>query len=224
MIRKAANTTLLVAAVLIAGCAPKPRVVVPARPLVTVVTTKADGWMAVASAADQGRISRTALAWAAGTAEARKAGFADEVLAEGKLLAPGGALSRPAPTPGSYRCRLVRLGKANQKGPAFEKFQPFFCYIDLEGDLFTIVKQTGSQRPAGRLWEDNVPTRLIYLGSLALGNEEEALAYGDDPKRDMAGIFQRIAPFVWRLIIPFPQDGSRLHVFELTPVAEQPER
>ena len=62
----------------------------------------------------------------------------------------------------------------------------------------------------------------IGLGSIALGNEEEALAYGADPKRDTAGVFERIAPFVWRLVIPYPQDGSELHVFELTPVADQP--
>ena len=55
-----------------------------------------------------------------------------------------------------------------------------------------------------------MPNRLIFLGSLALGNEEEARAYGDDPKRDMAGVFERIAPFVWRLVIPFPQDGAKL--------------
>ena len=38
----------------------------------------------------------------------------------------------------------------------------------------------------------------------------------------MAGVFERIAPFVWRLVIPFPQDGTKVQVFELTPVAEQP--
>ena len=38
----------------------------------------------------------------------------------------------------------------------------------------------------------------------------------------MAGIFERIAPFEWRLVIPFTQSGARLDVFELTPVAEQP--
>jgi len=46
--------------------------------------------------------------------------------------------------------------------------------------------------------------------------------YGEDPKRDMAGVFERIAPFEWRLVIPFTQSGARLDVFELTPVAEQP--
>jgi hypothetical protein len=63
----------------------------------------------------------------------------------------------------------------------------------------------------------------VFLGSLALGNEDEVLGYGDDRRRDMAGVFERIAPFKWRLVIPWPQDGAKLQVFELTPVADQPE-
>ncbi len=86
-----------------------------------------------------------------------------------------------------------------------------------------IVKQTGSQRPAGRLWADDEPTRLVFLGSLALGDETAPLAYGDDPKRNMAGVLERIGPFKWRLVIPWPQSASKLDVFELTPVALQPE-
>ena len=117
---------------------------------------------------------------------------------------------------------MIRSAGDAARAPAFEKFKPFFCYVEVEGDLFTIVKQTGSQRPAGRLWEDDMTTRLIFLGSLALGDEEKPAAYGEDPKRDMAGIFERIAPFRWRLVIPWPQDGAKLNVFELTPVAEQP--
>ena len=216
-------TVLAAAALASGGCVPKPKPVVMAGASVSVVQPKSDAWMSVASVVDRSRIARTAEAWQAGLAEARKAGFRDEIAAEGRLLQMGGALSRPAPTPGSYRCRVVTLGRSAKKGPAFEKYKPFFCYIDLEGELFTIVKQTGSSRPAGRLWEDDVPTRLIFLGSLALGNEEEALGYGDDPRRDMAGVFERIGPFQWRLVIPFPQDGTKLTVFELTPVADQPE-
>jgi len=214
---------LSITALLAGGCAAAPKkprpFVAPAEP---VVVAKSDGWIAVASAADRSRLARVSLAWQGGFAEARSRGFADEIRAEGELLVAGAALSRPAPTPGSYSCRLVTLGRSAGKGPAFEKFKPFFCYVDLEGDLFTIVKQTGSSRPAGRLWEDDNPTRLIFLGSLALGTEEEARAYGADPLRDTAGIFERIAPFRWRLVIPLPQDGTRLHVYELTPVALQP--
>ena len=185
--------------------------------------TKADEWMAIATADDEDRIDRLGLAWQSALADARRGGFADQVRAEGALLEPRAALPRPAPTPGSYNCRLVKLGRSTTKTPAFERFRPFFCYVEVEGDLLTIVKQTGSERPAGRLWEDDRPERLIFLGSLALGNEEQPLAYGDDPKRDMAGVLERFAPFRWRLVIPWPRGNSKLDVFELTPVADQPE-
>ena len=213
--------SLVLASLLASGCV-APRKVAPAGSSVTAVVSRGDAWTGIANVADRNRINRTAVAWQAGLAEARARGFGDEVRGEGKLLVAAGGLARPAPTPGSYSCRLVTLGRSAKRGPAFVKFKPFFCYVDLERELFTIVKQTGSERPAGRLWSDQIPTRLIFLGSLALGNEEEARAYGDDPRRDVAGVFERIAPFVWRLVIPFPQDGTKLQVFELTPVAEQP--
>ena len=178
--------------------------------------------MAIASAADVRRLANVTGAWAAGLADARKAGFISAIRDEGRLLQTGAALPRPAPTPGSYNCRMIRLGAADKGQAAFEKFKPFFCYVEVEGDLLTIVKQTGSTRPAGRLWEDDNPERLVFLGSLALGDEQQPMAYGEDAKRDMAGIFERIAPFRWRLVIPWPQDGAKLNVFELTPVAEQP--
>ena len=111
---------------------------------------------------------------------------------------------------------------STRRGPAFEKFKPFFCYVEVENNLLTIVKQTGSERPAGRLWEDDNPYRLIYLGSLALGDEQTPRAYGDDPNRDMAGVLERVGPFEWRLVIPWPRGTSKLDVFELTPVDEQP--
>ena len=213
---------LLALCIVASGCALIIKKSPPAGTTVTAIVSKNDGWASVASDADRSRIHRTGLAWQTGIAEARARGFGDAVRAEGKLLVSGGGLARPAPTPGSYRCRLVTIGRPTKGGPAFEKFKPFFCYVDVEGDLFTIVKQTGSQRPAGRLWPDDLPTRLIFLGSVALGNEDEARAYGEDPKRDVAGVFERIAPFVWRLVIPFAQDGTKLQVFELTPVPEQP--
>jgi hypothetical protein len=176
----------------------------------------------VATAADQDRLARLGLAWSEALADANKTNAAD-VHKEGRLLLPRSALPRPDPTPGSYNCRLIKLGKASPKSKPYETFRPFFCYVEVEDELLTIVKQTGSQRPAGRLWQDDDSTRLIFLGSLALGNEDVPLAYGDDPKRNMAGVLERIGPFKWRLVIPWPQSTSKLDVFELTPVALQPE-
>jgi hypothetical protein len=207
---------------LLSACETEPRGDRP-RPVVSVqAPSKTDAWLAVASASDERRIRNDDAAWAVGLSEARRAGFTKAVADEGLLLEADAALPYPSPTPGSYSCRLVKIGSSGKGKPAFEKFKPFFCYVQVDGDLLTIVKQTGSQRPAGRFWEDDNRRRLIFLGSLALGNEETPLAYGDDPKRDMAGYFERIAPFRWRLVIPWPQDGAKLNVFELTPVPEQP--
>ncbi len=207
----------------LAGCAIKPKLPPGIKPSVEVgAPAKSDIWKHEATPADQDRLARLGLAWQEALADARRSNAAD-VRHEGKLLTTRSGLPRPAPTPGSYYCRLIKLGKATAKSKAYESFKPFFCYVEVDDDLLTIVKQTGSQRPAGRLWEDDDPTRLIFLGSLALGDEQQPIAYGDDPKRDMAGVLERIAPFKWRLVIPWPQSTSKLDVFELTPVAQQPE-
>jgi hypothetical protein len=206
------------------GCATKPKLPPGLHPSVEVgPPPKSEAWKAVATDADKDRLERIGLAWQEALAEANKTNAAD-VRKEGKLLLPRSGLPRPQPTPGSYNCRLIKLGNATPKTKAFETFKPFFCYVEVEDNLLTIVKQTGSQRPAGRLWEDDDPNRLIFLGSLALGNEDAPLAYGDDPKRNMAGVLERIGPFRWRLVIPWPQSTSKLDVFELTPVdfSQQP--
>jgi hypothetical protein len=218
---RSAHLVLLLAAAFLGGCATAPRPA--AAPVVQQEPkTKADIWQEVANPGDVDRIRRLGAAWEGALADARTAGARGEINAEGALLKPNAALARPAPTPGSYQCRMIRMGKTVPRARAFEKFKPFFCYVEVEGELLTIVKQTGSQRPAGRLWEDNDPNRLIFLGSLALGDEQQPKAYGDDPQRDMAGVLERIEPFRWRLMIPWPRGTSKLDVFELTPVAEQP--
>jgi Domain of unknown function (DUF4893) len=212
-----------VSLLLLAGCAMAPQEPKPTPVITTEPPTKSDVWKGIATPADQKRLAGLGLSWQEALAEAQKSNPKD-VEAEGALLKPRAALPRPAPTPGSYYCRLIKLGRIVAKGPAFEKFKPFFCYVEVEGDLLTIVKQTGSQRPAGRLWEDDKPDRLIFLGSVALGSEEQPLAYAEDPKRDMAGVLERIGPFRWRLVIPAPQNTtSKLDVFELKPVEQQPQ-
>jgi hypothetical protein len=224
MVNARMRCAVLAALVLaMAGCEPKPKLPPGVRPIVEVQPQlKSNAWKAVATQADEDRLARLDSAWAQALAEAGKsAGI--EIRREGVLLKPRAALPRPAPTPGSYNCRLIKLGKAQPKTRAYESFKPFFCYVEVEGDLLTIVKQTGSQRPAGRLWEDDDSGRLIFLGSLALGGQDQPIAYGDDPKRDMAGVVERIGPFRWRLVIPWPQSTSKLDVFELTPVAQQPQ-
>jgi len=214
------TVTFFIAALLalLSGCVTKPSLPPGVRPSVEVgPSPKSEAWRGVATAADEDRLARLGLAWQEALEEAGKTNSAD-LRREGKLLLPRSPLPRPEPTPGSYNCRLIKLGKATAKSKPFETFKPFFCYVEVEDDLLTIVKQTGSQRPAGRLWQDDDPRRLIFLGSLALGDETAPIAYGDDPKRDMAGVLERIGPFRWRLVIPWPQSTSKLDGFELTPV------
>ena len=223
MVTKRARAAALIGLVVLGGCETKPKLPPGARPVVEVQPPlKSNAWKGLATQADQDRLARIDSAWQQALTEAGKS-FGGESRKEGVLLKPRAALPRPAPTPGSYNCRLIKLGQSAPKTRAFESFKPFFCYVEVEGDLLTIVKQTGSQRPAGRLWEDDNADRLIFLGSLALAGDEQPLAYGDDPKRDMAGVLERIGPFRWRLVIPWPQSSSKLDVFELTPVANQPQ-
>nr|WP_314445769.1 DUF4893 domain-containing protein [uncultured Sphingomonas sp.] len=221
--KHARSLSMMVTLLALAACTVGERPRLPTAPVADATPlSKADRWLAVANTEDAERLRRLPMAWSEALTELRAARSTAALREEGVLLQPGAALARPAPTPGSYNCRLVRLGRTDRRAPALVRFKPFFCYVEVEQDLLTIVKQTGSERPAGRLWEDDEETRLIFLGSIALGSEEQPKAYGEDASRDMAGVVERIGPMRWRLAIPFPRSGARLEVYELTPVAVQP--
>ena len=182
------------------------------------------GWKSVASDEDVARIEALDAAWSEALGAARRAGFSRQVAKEGALLDPDAALPRAAPPPGSYLCRWIRLGPSEGKSGAYAAFKPFFCNVGVNNDQLSITKQTGSERPAGYLWEEEGSSkRLVFLGSLALGNEDAPLGYGEDPTRDMAGVFERVAPFRYRLVIPRPRGTSKLDVIELVPSPRQAE-
>lgn len=189
---------------------------------VEVVEEKRPEWQTVATPADQVRLQGLNNAWNQALADARRGGFAKALETEGELLQGDASLPRAAPPPGSYRCRIIKMGAATpRRGRGFEAFKPFFCFIGVDGtERLSITKQTGSQRPGGYLWDTDTTKRLIFLGSVALGNEEMPLGYGEDPKRDMAGVFERYDDFRYRLVVPWPQDGAKLHVFEFIPVSD----
>lgn len=176
-------------------------------------------WRNVATPADRDRVERVGEAWAPALARARAGGFADEIKAEGPLLDPQAALPRAAPSPGSYRCRMLKLGGSI----GFRAFPPYFCYVEAEGPLLILDKQTGSERPAGRVWNDG-DEQLVFLGALELGNEDTPPAYGARPERDMAGVVQRVGPFRWRLVVPATRPGASLDVLELVPAPQAPPR
>ena len=180
-------------------------------------------WRSAATPDDVARIDRLGPAWALARSSAARAGFARLMAREGALLEPAAALPRPAPTPGSYLCRLVTFSPPQPRGAVLTSYRPFFCYVGVDGDSLSITKQTGSQRPAGYLLDDAEPRRMIFLGSMAQGGRDEALAYGSDPERDIAGVFERVGDFRFRLVIPWPRSGATLDIFELVPNPTQPE-
>jgi hypothetical protein len=188
------------------------------RPSVQIAAEETPEWQGVASAQDAERIAALDSAWREALAAAGK-----RAAAEGELLDPKAALARPAPSPGSYMCRLIRFGSAKPRDPEYQAFKPFFCHVGVNGDQLSITKQTGSERPAGYLWDDVNKRRMIFLGSLALGNEDAPLSYGEDPARDMAGIFERIGPLRFRLVVPRPRGTAKLDVIELIPAPVQSE-
>jgi hypothetical protein len=211
-----------------AGCAPKPPILLVAPPPEEASAPDPNNWRDVSLAADAERIDRVDAAWREALADVRKTRFAKAVAKEGALLDPAAALPRALPPPGRYQCRVIKLGFApvkRRRGPGYTVYPPYFCYVEQDGELTTLVKETGTERHAGRLWPDG-DRRLIFLGALAIGGEA-APAYGDDPARDIAGLFERVAPFRWRLVIPWPRVEtrlpveSRLDVLELVPFTEQ---
>lgn len=208
---KVASRALITALSILAGCTQTNR---PSQPLPPAIVDVIEDpvpldWRSIVTPDDQDRLARIEEAWRQGLSAAAR--YRSAIKREGELLDPEIALPRAAPTPGAYLCRVVKLGGR----PAFVAYKAFHCFVDAEGELLTMVKASGTQRPAGRLWTES-DTRQIFLG--ALGGEEGAPPpYGETPGVDVAGIIERIGPFRWRLAVPFPQDGAILDVYELVP-------
>lgn len=135
---------------------------------------------------------------------------AARVRAEGALLDPDAAQLAPQLTPGPYHCRLVRIGGAR----GVQGFAPDVCYILADTDGLAFAKASGENRPEGHLHADG-DKRMVLLGTYRRANEKAQHRYGDDPARDIVGVFERVSSFRWRLIID--RAGS-LDVYEMVPV------
>lgn len=173
-------------------------------------------WRLIATEADRGRLRGWRTAWVEALEKARRAGHAAAVAREGALLDPDAALPLEGPPPGDYRCRTIKIGAKSPGLLDYVAYPPFTCRIRAETGLLSFAKMTGSQRPIGMLLADD-SNRTIFLGTLQLGDEAEALQYGSDAERDMIGALERVGPRRWRLILPYPHFESTLDVLELVP-------
>ncbi len=207
---------------LASACAHTP-MAVPVGASVTVIADDAlpSDWKAIALPADLTRISLIEASWSAALREAQSRRFGKAVQAEGTLLEAKAALPRPAPPPGRYRCRIVKVGiSASGRGIGFARFKPFYCFVQTEGALLTFTKGTGTQRPGGRLWDDG-DARMIFLGGSAEGRGA-ITPYGGDPRRNRAGVLERIGDFQWRLVFPGQASDAHIEVMELVPDTPPP--
>ncbi len=173
-------------------------------------------WRRLATEQDRDRIRDLRDSWEEAVTAARAAGNGAEVDREGALLSPDGALVPPAIPAGDYACRTIKVGMAHPGLLGFVAYPSFRCRISVEGGRISFAKLDGSQRPHGRFFADR-DERMVFLGTLQLGDERRSYRYGVDPDRDMIGALERIGPQRWRLVFPRPRFESLLDVIELVP-------
>jgi hypothetical protein len=177
-------------------------------------------WRASATGADRRRLRDWRQAWTDALEQARAGGHAEEISREGALLDPDAALPGPTPPPGDYHCRTIKLGTPSPDLLVYVPYPAFRCRIAVDGDRMTFTKLSGSQRPIGRLFGD-VDRRMIFLGTMQLGDEGRSYQYGIDAERDLIGILERTGEQRWRLAFPYPHFESLLDVIELVPAASR---
>ncbi len=205
--------TILLAA-LIAACA-QPDGAVQAGPTADCVPLGTQ-WRTVATEDDRRRLREYRDSWTEALEAARADGHSAPIAAEGALLDVDAALADPMPPDGDYDCRTIKIGARSAGNLSWIAYPAFRCTIRTNGDRTTFTKMTGSQRPIGRLLPDS-ERRLVFLGTMQLGDETRAYRYGLDRERDMIGALERVGERRWRIAFPYPHFESLLDVVELIP-------
>lgn len=177
-------------------------------------------WRAAATDQDKARIRNWYTSWQKALADANAKGHGAEIEREGVLLQPMAALPNPHLPAGDYRCRTLKLGSKGRSTLGFIAYGWFRCRVVAEQGLFSLTKLSGSQRPVGLVFPDNLK-RQVFLGTLELGDEKMPVSYGTDRMRDMAGLVERIGDHRWRLVLPAPAYESLVDVIELVPAGSE---
>lgn len=198
----------VLAALALAGCAhrgPSERAELPAQ-----------GWRAAATPDDRERLRDWRKAWVEALRRASAGGHNADIAREGVLLFPDAAQAGAALPEGDYGCRVIKVGRQAEGGLDYVAYPQFDCRVASENGLQHFAKLTGSQRPVGHLYPES-DRRIVFLGTLMLGDERMAMRYGQDRTRDVAGVVERIGPRRWRLVLPYPRFESLVDVIELVP-------
>lgn len=176
-------------------------------------------WREIATPDDRRRLREWRDAFVEALGEAQAGGHAAALAQDGALVDPDAALGGAALPPGNYRCRTVKLGSQGQSGLTHVAYPWFACRVAPGADgLLHFSKLTGSQRPVGRLFPEH-DRWSIFLGAMQLADERQALRYGRDRERNMAGRLERIGERRWRILFPRPYFESTLDILELVPAS-----
>lgn len=109
---------------------------------------------------------------------------------------------------GNWQCRTIKLGGIGD----LVIYDWFKCRVSDDGSGWRLEKLTGSQRTAGRFYDDD-DKRLIYLGSLFIAGDA-IKPYGSGPETDQVGYAFRTGAKTWRIEMPAPYYESTLDIVE----------
>lgn len=174
-------------------------------------------WRRVATDVDREKLRNWRKAWSEALPLARAA---DARLIDGDaaLFDPDRAQADAMPPAGAYRCRTYKLGGGGTAVSAIVTYDWRPCTLVEDGQVRHFRMEGGVQRPDGNLFPD-VKARVVFIGTLEVGDDAAPLRYGIDNKRDLIGYGERIGEKRWRLVLPYPAFESKLDVIEIVPAA-----
>jgi Domain of unknown function (DUF4893) len=187
-----------------------------ARPeTVSQAAVEAD-WHKTVTSSDMDRLRDWRSAFTKALDKASASGNAPSIALEGPLLQPDAGLDSAALNAGSYRCRVIKIGGKAASTRDYVVYPPTPCAVTQENELLGFAKSGGTQRPVGLFFPAD-GKRMIFLGTMVLGDERRPLEYGRDSTRDMAGALERVGEKRWRIILPYPRFESMMDVIEIVP-------
>jgi hypothetical protein len=186
-------------------------------PTGAVIPEAPAAWHSVVTEHDRERLREWRETFVEALQAARAAGHGDAIAREGALLEPDAALADGGIPNGDYRCRVIKLGAQSEGMLDYVAYPWFTCRVAQQDAVQSFAKLTGSQRHVGLIFPHDA-LRQVFLGTLALGDETQAMQYDQDRERNVAAWVERIGPRRWRMVMPRPHFESRLDVMELVPV------
>ena len=215
-----APVTGLMLCVALAGCGGGARKAVGMRAAPPKAIARSDvvatDWRRVATPADRVRLRSWRQAWTDALAKVPLGAQAPILRADPALFDPDRALLRALPPAGAYRCRVFKIGANGTAMRDITVYPAVACNVDDEGQVSSLYKVSGGQRPVGTVFPDSA-ARAVFLGTMVLGDETKPLDYGQDANRDLAGYVERIGERRWRLVLPYPRFESLIDVVEIVP-------